>query len=88
MALLNDILSWTETSLTPWQSDAVRRLFQKPEGLSEQDYEELFLLLKAAHGLPNPQNLQPTPLAGTHVPATTSDTALVILKKIKSSLRM
>lgn len=82
MALLNDILSWTETSLTPWQSDAVRRLFQKPEGLSEQDYEELFLLLKAAHGLPNPQNLQPTPLAGTHVPATTSDTALVILKKM------
>lgn len=34
MALLDEILAWTEASLTPWQRDATRRLFQEQQGLS------------------------------------------------------
>ncbi len=53
MSLLSDILRWTQT-LPAWQSDAARRLLQCEEGLSEHDYAELYTLLKADHGLPNP----------------------------------
>lgn len=54
MALLDDILAWTISDLSLWQRDAERRLFQKEAGLSIQDYDELYVLLRAAHGLPNP----------------------------------
>ena len=44
MALLDEILKWTQTSLTPWQRDAARRLFQKTD-LVDADYDELYALL-------------------------------------------
>lgn len=67
MSLLHDILAWTKTELKLWQRDAVRRLFQKPEGLSSKDYDELFELLKIENGFPNPNNLKPYPLDDTHL---------------------
>lgn len=33
MALVDEILAWTEKSLPPWQRDAARRLFQFRKGL-------------------------------------------------------
>ena len=54
MALLDEILTWTETALPLWQRDAARRLVQNQSGLSDDDYTELYALLKAANGLPNP----------------------------------
>jgi hypothetical protein len=41
MALLDEIPAWTETSLTAWQRDAARRLFQDQQGLSVQDCDDL-----------------------------------------------
>ncbi len=81
MNLLNKILKWTLT-LPAWQRDAARRLLQREEGLSEDDYAELYVLLKAEHGLPNPDNLNPEPLATTHLPATIQSGQTVILKEI------
>ncbi len=83
MALLNDILQWTET-LPPWQRDAARRLFQKPEGLSKDDYDELYALLKAAHGLPNPKGFASVPLWETHLPTGLAGDDKVILKGIRN----
>lgn len=77
MALLNDILAWSN-GLPGWQCDALRRLFQKAR-LGTQDIDELYILLKASHGLPNPADLQPQPLAQSHLPATGSSVTTVVL---------
>lgn len=69
MALLDEILAWTENSLPLWQRDAARRLFQEQQGLADKDYEDLYALLKSAHGLPDPDNRAPVPLAAEHLPA-------------------
>ncbi|MCZ6804967.1 MAG: AAA family ATPase [Proteobacteria bacterium] len=82
MALLNDILKWTET-LPEWQRDAARRLLQKEEGLSDDDYTELYILLKAAHGLSNPDELEAEPLADEHLPAEIKPGETVILKAMR-----
>lgn len=83
MALLNEILKWAETKLPLWQQDAVRRLFQREDGLSSKDYDELYALLKAAHGLPNPPDLTPEPLKSAHLPAALKAGETVILKAIR-----
>lgn len=58
MALLNDILAWTVKELTLCKRDPAGRLFRPPSGLTDKDYEELFLLLKTADGLPHPKNIR------------------------------
>ncbi|MDP1636193.1 MAG: AAA family ATPase [Gallionellaceae bacterium] len=83
MSLLNDILAWTESDLTLWQRDAARRLFQKESVLTIQDYDELYSLLKAAHGLPNSQNVQQVPLAAEHLPAKIAGATTVVLKAMR-----
>lgn len=83
MALLEEILNWTEESLRPWQRDAVRRLFQQESGLSVDDYAELYALLKAAHGLPNPLELTPEPLTAAHLPTVSQAGDTVVLKAIR-----
>ena len=79
MALLNDILKWTET-LPDWQRDATRRLLQNEDGLSETDYAELYALLKAAHGMPNEEKFAPEPLAENHLPAEMQPGEKIVLK--------
>ena len=88
MALLDDILKWTETELTLWQRDAARRLFEQEDELSDDDYTQLYGLLKAAHGLPNPLNLTPVPLAATHLPAVLKAGEAVVLKTMRDLLTL
>ncbi|MDO9584987.1 MAG: ATP-binding protein, partial [Syntrophales bacterium] len=83
MALLDDILSWTETKLPAWQRDAARRLFQQGDELTNSDYDDLYALLKAAYGLPNPLGLTPEPLNSTHLPAVMQAGEAVILKAMR-----
>ena len=64
MALLDEILKWTESELTPWQRDAARRLFQQDGQLSDDDYAHLYGLLKAA---PPPESAKP------HIRSTCGD---------------
>ena len=86
MALLNDILKWTE-SLTTWQRDACRRLFQKEAELDEADYSELYSLLKTENGIQIDDAPVPVPLTGDHLPAevASGDTVtLVALRDLKN----
>lgn len=69
MALLDDILAWATNELQPWQSDAVRRLFQKVE-LDDADYGELGLLLRASKGLAGDVVPAVVPLTAAHLPST------------------
>lgn len=82
MALLDEILDWTERSLTPWQRDAARRLFQKQD-LDPGDYDDLYAMLKAEHGLSNSCSLHPVPLDASHLPVHRSGTAVVTLKALR-----
>jgi len=76
--MLNDILAWSQASLKPWQQDAVRRLFQ--QGMTAEDIDDLYAMLKAGIGLPDPQDRTPMPLAAEHLPvvAAKGDAALLI----------
>ena len=67
MALLNDILKWSE-SLPTWQRDACRRLLQVEDGLSSSDYAELYALLKKENGLDSTNSVTANPLAKDHLP--------------------
>lgn len=83
MALIDDILKWSEEKLSLWQRDAARRLFQQETGLSADDYAELYALLKAANGLSNPLGLIPEPLKAAHLPAVLQAGEKVVLKAIR-----
>ena len=82
MTLLNKILNWTQT-LPDWQRDAARRLLQRENGLLEEDYAQLYALLKAEHKLDNPDQLTSDPLAANHLPASIQSGDTVILKEMR-----
>ncbi|HOO50074.1 MAG TPA: AAA family ATPase [Alphaproteobacteria bacterium] len=83
MSLIDDILKWSENELPLWQRDATRRLFQQSVGLTDNDYTELYSLLKAAYGLQNPANLKPIPLNSSHLPIAPPSNERVILKSMR-----
>ncbi len=82
MALLNDILTWTET-LPNWQRDAARRLLLSEAGLTTTDYDELYLLLKSEHGFSKPAELNAQALSAAHLPAELADGETVNLKTLR-----
>jgi ABC-type dipeptide/oligopeptide/nickel transport system ATPase subunit len=83
MALLNEILKWTESDLPIWQRDAVRRLFQKENDLSQSDYQELFILMMLENGLLLDQKIQAEPLNASHLPVSSGNGPSIILKSLK-----
>ncbi|GEN23971.1 hypothetical protein HCU01_19200 [Halomonas cupida] len=68
MALLNDILEWTQ-SRPSWERDACRRLLQKEDGLEAVDYSELYTLLKEGNGIEVDNAVAAVPLTREHLPA-------------------
>ncbi len=82
MTLLQEILNWS-TSLPPWQSDAVARLLAK-QTLTAEDQDDLFALLKTAHGIPDPKVRKPKPLTAEQIPAPVKATTHVELRAIKN----
>jgi hypothetical protein len=82
MSLLNDILLWSKAELTAWQRDAVRRLLQKDQ-LEQNDFDELYLMMKDSHGLIDSLKIQPVPLAAEHLPAQIASTDSVIISAIR-----
>ena len=82
MSLLNKILVWAAEKLSPWQRDALRRLFQKQE-LTEQDMDDLYAMLKSARCLPDTKKRQPVPLAKEHLPAVGKTAEPVVLKAMR-----
>src|SRR5690349_18535109 len=91
MALIHDILTWTESELSMWQRDAIRRLFKTESNLSEKDYEDLYSLLKAEKGVPTTLSITPQPLQGSDLSgleATKPPTVLRTLRDFKDVNRI
>jgi len=82
MSIFQEILDWTK-GLPEWQSDAVARLLAK-QTLTIEDQDDLFALLKAAHGIPDPKDRKPKPLTADQIPAPVQATTHVELRAIKS----
>lgn len=90
MSLLDDILVWAGATLNPWQRDAMRRLLLCAD-LTQDDFEDLFAMLKSSHGLPDDKNRTPVPLAQEHLPAPATPAApisLVSLRDLKNVNRI
>lgn len=66
MSIFQEILDWAK-DLAPWQSDAVGRLFTK-EVLMPDDLDDLYALLKAEHGIPDPKGRTASPIADDKIP--------------------
>lgn len=82
MTLLQEVLAWS-TSLPVWQSDAVARLLAN-QTLTAEDQDDLFALLKAAHGIPDPKDRKAKPLRADQIPAPLKATTHVELRAIKN----
>lgn len=82
MSILQEILVWTR-ELPAWQSDAIARLLAK-QTLTAEDHDDLFALLKSAHGIPDPKGRKPQPLTADQVPAPINVTMHVELRAMKN----
>lgn len=81
MSILQEILVWTQ-GLPAWQSDAVARLLAK-QTLTTDDQDDLYALLKLAHGIPDPKGRQPKPLTADQIPAPVEVTTRIELLAMK-----
>lgn len=83
MALLDEMLTWATNELKPWQSDAVRRLFQKVV-LDDADYDDLLVMLKGTRGIAGDVMPVPQPLTKKHLPTTGGGDSLIVLEALHS----
>ncbi|MGY3232974.1 energy-coupling factor transporter ATP-binding protein EcfA2 [Luteibacter sp. HA06] len=67
MALLDDILAWSE-GLPSWQRDALRRLFVN-RTMSPDDLGEILAMVKEEHGAARPAAVQPLVFCEDDIPA-------------------
>ena len=82
MSIFQEILSWSQ-GLPAWQSDAVARLLGK-QVLDQDDIDDLYALLKASHGIPDPKDRKPKPLTADQVPAPQKSTTHIELRGMKN----
>lgn len=82
MSLLQEIFDWSQ-SLPDWQSDAVARLLAK-QTLTAEDQEDLYSLLKVAHGIPDTKGRKPNPLTADQIPAPVKSSTQVELLAMKN----
>ncbi len=82
MSILQEILIWSQ-GLPAWQSDAIARLLAK-QTLETDDLDDVFALLKAAHGIPDPKGRTPKKLTADQIPAPVQDATYVELLAMKN----
>lgn len=82
MAILNEILTWTQT-LPMWQRDAARQLFVNRNDLGSTDFQAIYQFFKEENSLANPGAVTPEPLDQTHLPATIAQGTSVSLNSLK-----
>ena len=80
--ILQELLAWAKT-LPAWQSDALARLLAQ-QSLTVKDLDDLYAMLKAAHGIPDPKGRTPKPLSSDQIPAPIESTKHVALLAIKN----
>jgi hypothetical protein len=66
MTILQEILKWA-TGLPTWQQDAISRLIAKG-ALDTADVDDLYALLKLAHGIPDPKGRVAKPVDPSSIP--------------------
>jgi len=81
MTILQEILTWSQT-LPAWQSDAIARLFIR-QNLAQTDLDDLYALLKAEHGIPDPKGRSAKRLKADQIPSAPSPTSHIELLAIK-----
>ena len=86
MSILQEILAWAQT-LPACQSDAVARLLAK-QTFTSNDQDDLFALLKLAHGIPDPNGRAPKPLTADQIPAPVEKTTHIELLAMKNMLHV
>jgi AAA domain len=82
MAILQEILKWSK-GLPEWQQDVIARLYEKTD-LSADDYNDVYALLKSAHGIADTKGRVPAKLADEQVTAPQAVDRLVQLAAIKN----
>ncbi len=83
MGAPEDILEWSNTKLTPWRQDALRRLAGS-SALSAQDHQELLDMVKTKAGFTTTSKAPaPVPLTKAHLSSAASGTPIKI-KAIRS----
>jgi len=82
VSILQDILSWAH-NLPAWQSDAIARLFSR-QTLSQADLEDLYALLKAEHGIPDPEGRVANRLRADQIPAVSVANSRIELLAMKN----
>lgn len=78
MNLLKEIFNWVK-QLPAWQQDAARRLYEKPNGLSESDYQELCRLALKENGLSPEETLEPMLMDVDRIQQDASEHTLTLL---------
>lgn len=82
MTILQEIQKWSQ-HLPAWQQDAIARLFNKGS-LDSADYDDLYAILKVAHGIADPKGRTATILAAGQVSAVQPAGSIVRLAAIKN----
>jgi hypothetical protein len=82
VTILQEIQKWSQ-GLPAWQQDAIARLYMKPD-LTTQDLDDMYALLKSAHGIPDSNGRVPNNLAAEQVAAPQVSNRLVQLAAIKN----
>lgn len=82
MSVIREIYEWSK-GIPAWQSDAIARLVSK-QTLDDADYEDLFALLKSAHGIPDPKKRTPSPLKEQQIPVPTPASSTVRLLAVRN----
>lgn len=75
MTILQEIQKWS-AELPAWQRDTISRLFAK-EKLDEADEEDIYALLKAEYGIPDPKGRAAGALDASQVAAPGADGKLI-----------
>ena len=81
MTILQEIQKWS-AQLPAWQRDAVARLFAKGS-LGQPDEEDIYALLKAENGIPDPKGRVAGALNASQVAAPAADGKLVQLVALR-----
>ena len=81
MGTLREVFEWSK-GLPDWQSDAIRRIFDKDE-MAEPDLDDLLALLKTTHGISDPRGRTARRLTADLIPVTPTEGSRTVLKAIK-----